>query len=205
MDEYEKYGPEPDGAGSAGMDPAPPAAPRDNPVVAEALDWARSILIAVVLAFIIKATIVQAYMIPTGSMKPTIMEGDRVFGNRFVYHIHKPERGDIIAFKPPDGVSENKIPFLKRVIAVEGDTLEVRDGFVYVNGKITDEPYVISHALDDDFGPVTVPEGNLFVMGDNRGNSYDSRLWRDHFLPAKNVQAKAFFRFWPPGRVGSLY
>jgi signal peptidase I len=208
MDEYERFGPEPGaddaadaGASAPGAQPAAPG-PGGNPVVAEILDWARSILIAVVLAFIIKATVIQAYVIPTGSMKPTIMEQDRVFGNRFIYKFQTPHRGDIIAFRPPPGVSQDNIPFLKRVIAVEGDTIEIRQGEVYLNGNHDPEPFVKNHSLET-LPIMTVPKGQLFVMGDNRTSSFDSRNWS--FLPARNVQAKAFFRFWPPGRVGSLY
>lgn len=214
MDEYEQFGPEvtPGEPEKEPAEPAPspaPAAPRKRSRVAEEiLDWGRSIVIAVALALVIKATVVQAYMIPTGSMKPTIVPFDRVFGNRFIYHIHKPQRGDIIAFKPPDGVSEDNIPFLKRVIAVEGDTVEVRRGNrVYVNGQLLNEPYAVFDPNSEMtvVPPLRVPRGDLFVLGDNRGHSYDSSMWRTPFLPVDNVQAKAFFRFWPPGRIGTLY
>ena len=208
MDEYERYGPEPDPDGleepEENIETQPAAPPQRSRVVAEIIDWTRSILIAVALALIIKATVVQAYMIPTGSMMPTIMPKDRVFGNRFIYHFRHPERGDIIAFKPPPDVSDGKIPFLKRVIAVDGDLIEIHEGAVSVNGKKLTEPYVKNHDFQD-LPPTRVPDGMLFVMGDNRINSYDSSKWPDPFLPEKNVQAKAFFRFWPPDRIGTLY
>jgi signal peptidase I len=201
MDDPQTHIPEPEGGQAQPETQPAPAGPRSNPVVAEILDWARSILIAVVLAFVIKATIIQAYMIPTGSMKPTIMEGDRVFGNRFIYKFQHPHRGDIIAFRPPPGVSDNKIPFLKRVIAVEGDSVEIREGEVFVNNHRMPEPFVSNHSTEN-LPAQKVPRDHLFVMGDNRVSSYDSRNWS--FLPVKNVQAKAFFRFWPPDRVGVL-
>lgn len=171
-------------------------------ILAEILDWGRSIIIAVALALVIKATIVQAYMIPTGSMEHTIMPNDRVFGNRFVYHIHKPERGDIIAFKPPDTVQDTRIPFLKRVIAVEGDDVYMHNGAIYVNGKKTVEPYLMEPPLGE-MQPRHVPPDTIFVMGDNRNSSYDSRYFG--FVPIKNIQAKAFFRFWPLDRIGVLH
>lgn len=190
---------------------SPHAPPRRNRFVNELLDWARSILIAIALALIIKATIVQAYVIPTGSMKPTIMEGDRVFGNRFIYYFHKPERGDIIAFKPPPGVTNDSVPFLKRVIAVEGDIVEIRSGnHVFINGKLLDEPFASFDRRNQmpAMPPATVPEGHVFVLGDNRGNSYDSSHWQDKglspFVSDDDVQAKAFFRFWPLDRIGKL-
>lgn len=209
MEEYDKYGPEIDpeapGAETAEtteMADAMQQPPADNRFWGEVKDWGRSIIIAIALALVIKATIVQAYMIPTGSMKPTIMEGDRVFGNRFIYHFQHPHRGDIIAFKPPQGVGDGKVPFLKRVVAVADDTVEIRNGLVIVNGRTVDEPYIKNHSYSD-LEPQRVPKGDLFVLGDNRANSYDSSKWG--FLPEKNVQAKAFFRFWPLKRIGSLY
>jgi signal peptidase I len=209
MEEYDKYGPEidPEATGAGATETAdtaasPQRAPADNHFWGEVKDWGRSIIIAIALALVIKATIVQAYMIPTGSMKPTIMEGDRVFGNRFLYHFQHPHRGDIIAFKPPQGVGDGKVPFLKRVVAVAGDKVEIRNGSVIINGRITDEPYIHNHSYSD-MEPQRVPPGDLFVLGDNRANSYDSSKWG--FLPEKNVQAKAFFRFWPLNRIGSLY
>lgn len=208
MNEYEKYGPEIDPEAANTETPeissTTPPPPQDSRFWGEVKDWGRSIIIAVALALVIKATIVQAYMIPTGSMKPTIMEGDRVFGNRFIYHFQHPHRGDIIAFKPPEGVGDGKIPFLKRVVAVAGDTVEIHEGRVIINGVTLDEPYIKNHSYND-FEPLRIPKGYLFVLGDNRANSYDSSKWPTPFLPEKNIQAKAFFRFWPVNRIGSLY
>jgi len=148
---------------------------------------------------VLKATVVQAYMIPTPSMVPTVVPKDRVFGNRVVYYVHGPQRGDIIAFKPPPAVGDDRIPYLKRVIAVGGDTVRIHNGKVYVNRKPLTEKY-IQEPFNFEMQLRHIPKDSLFVMGDNRNSSYDSRYWG--CVPLKNVQAKAFFRFWPPDRIG---
>ncbi|MFA6450340.1 MAG: signal peptidase I [bacterium] len=180
--------------------------------VNEIKEWIKSIAIALGLALLLKAYVVQSYMIPTPSMVPTIMPKDRVFGNRFIYRFRDPRPGDVIAFKPPFasaeteksvfsrfGGSDRVIPYLKRVIAVGGDTVEVRNRTVYINNIPLDEPYIYEKP-NYDYPTVTVPRDDLFVMGDNRCNSHDSHVWG--FLPKENVQAKAFFRFWPLHRIG---
>jgi len=195
---------------------------RRKKIVSEILEWIKSIVIALVLALLLKYLVIQAYMIPTGSMEPTIMPRDRVFGNRFIYHFREPARGDIIAFRPPPEAFSEPLPnykqmglmntllrkhfgytrvdsYLKRIIAVEGDKIEVKEGLVYLNNNALDEPYIMDKP-DYEKAPVTVPKGHVFVMGDNRTNSHDSHIWG--FLPKKNIQAKAMVRFWPPNRIG---
>jgi signal peptidase I len=191
----------------------------------EAWDWAKSVAVALALALLIKTFLVQAYVIPTGSMEPTIEPGDRVFGSRITYRFDAPQRGDIIAFIPPPEVRRSMQPlapgtlasrfnkdkeydysYLKRAIAVEGDAVGVFGGRVFLNGKPLDEPYLKNGLRAcpyyDDFPIRIVPEGMLLALGDNRCNSHDGHKWG--FLPKKNVQAKAFFRFWPPGRIGAV-
>jgi len=170
-------------------------------VISETIEWVKSIVVALVLALILKATVVQAYVIPTPSMVPTVQPGDRIFGLRFVYWFRDPKVGDIIAFKPPPAATtERRTPsFLKRVIATEGDVIEVHDGKVYLNGKSLVEPYIAEPPMYE-MPAERVPKGMLFVLGDNRNNSFDSHRWQ--FLPRRNVQAKAVFRFWPPRRIG---
>lgn len=176
------------------------------------LDYAKSILIAILIALFIRAYIIQAFKIPSGSMIPTLLIGDHLLVTKFIYGVKpplmenkilvmdKPKRGDIIVFKYPEDPNRD---FIKRVIAVEGDVIEGRDKKVYVNGMEIKEPYIrhsdsYIHPKDldprDNFGPITVPKDKLFVMGDNRDQSYDSRFWG--FVDLKDVKGKALIIYW---------
>lgn len=181
--------------------PQPPFGHGRTPLVEALIDWGKTIAIALVIALTLRATVVQAYVIPTESMVPTVMPGDRIFGVRIVYRFKDPESREIIAFRPPPAATDGEPSpsYLKRVIAVAGDTVEVRNGRVYLNGTAMAEPYIAA-TPDYEYGPVRVPDGMLFVLGDNRRNSKDSHRWG--FLPRKNVQAKAVLRFWPLNRFG---
>ena len=175
-------------------------------------EYAEAIIIALVLALFIRTFIVQAFKIPSGSMLPTLQIGDHILVNKFIYGvkvpfsgtvlipIDNPEPNDIVVFKYP---RNPKLDYIKRVIAVAGDTVEERDKKLYVNGK----PFVDKHGVHmdsrilpasagprDNFGPVTVPEGHIFVMGDNRDNSFDGRFWG--FVDLKAVRGKAFLIYW---------
>jgi len=178
----------------------------------QAREWGEAIVIAVVLAIIIRMFIVEPYKIPSGSMLDTLLVGDHLLVNKFLYGTHipftdtvilplrEPVRGDIIVFKYPEN---EKLDYIKRVIGTPGDTLEVKDKVVYINGKPLKEDYT-KHTDEairppfisprDNFGPVTVPEGHLFVMGDNRDNSSDSRFWG--FVDIKKIKGKAFILYW---------
>lgn len=167
----------------------------------EVWEWIKSIVVALILALIIRATIVEAFGTPTGSMEPTIIAGDRILGEKITYRFRPPQRGEIIVFKPPPQAHSGNKKFLKRVIAVSGDVIEVKNHKVYINGKPLSEPYIKEPPYY--IMPKTkVPEGHLFVMGDNRNNSADSHIWG--FLPQKNVIARIFVRYWPPQRIGLL-
>jgi len=167
-----------------------------------------AILVAVVLALFIRTFVVQAFKIPSGSMKNTLLIGDHILVNKFIYGIKLPFIGtklvpikdpqpeDIVVFEYPDDPSKD---FIKRVIGVAGDRIEIRDKKVYVNNKLLDQDFAIftdnrSIQSRDDFGPVTVPKDSLFVMGDNRDNSHDSRFWG--FVKLKAVKGKAFIIYW---------
>lgn len=162
-------------------------------------DWVKTIITAIVLALIIRTTIVGAYVVPTGSMKPTIGIGDRLLGCKFLYWFTDPEAGDIIVFEPPPQAGANVPRFVKRIVAVEGDIIEVKNKSLYVNGQRIEE-YTSPPLYPP--SPMKVPDGKLFVLGDNRSNSRDSHVWG--FLPKENVEAKIVLRFWPLTRIGML-
>ena len=202
-------------------------ATRDNEVGRAARSFWKElpvlILIALVLAVGIKTFVVQAFYIPSGSMLETLQIDDRVLVSKLSYAWGEPERGDVVVFDDPrGGVGETEsIPsrlwrnlaesvgirtpqseFIKRVIAVGGDTVEARDGLVYVNGEVLDEPYVPTYATTIDFGPRQVAEGELFVMGDNRDDSVDSRSFGT--IPVEDVVGRAFIVMWPPSHWAGL-
>ena len=175
-------------------------------------EYIEAILIALLLALFIRTFVVQAFKIPSGSMKDTLLIGDHILVNKFLYGVknpfngntwiplNKPGRRDIVVFKYPVNPSQD---YIKRVVGVQGDTIQIKDKKVYVNGEPQDENYAIF--LDnkilpanmqgrDNMGPITVPENSLFVMGDNRDNSYDSRFWK--FVDLKSVKGKAFILYW---------
>jgi signal peptidase I len=165
------------------------------------LEWVKSISLAVLLALGIRTAVVEAFVIPSGSMEPTLQIGDRLLGNKFWYWFAKPHREEIVIFSPPASAHLSAGALIKRVIAVEGDVVEVHDGQVFVNGKSVVEVY-IKERPDYFLQPTMVPKGMLFVLGDNRNSSYDSHAWG--FVPEGNLKAKAFLRYWPLDRVGLL-
>ncbi len=159
------------------------------------------VAIAFALATVIRTYVVQPYVIPTGSMIPTIEISDRVLANKFVYFFSKPQAGDIVVFDDPTGQKETLI---KRVIAVEGQTVDVDGGRVYVDGEPLDEPYTHGKRTEPQVVPLpyTVPPGHIWVMGDNRTNSTDSRTFGP--VPLRRVHGKAVLRIWPLARFGTL-
>jgi signal peptidase I len=170
-----------------------------------------AILVAIVLALFIRTFVVQAFKIPSGSMLNTLLIGDHILVNKFIYGVRlpfagtvlipvsEPKHDDIVVFKFPEDPSKD---FIKRVVGVEGDTIVIRDKKVYVNGKLKQsdfaiylDPYVqYSEQNRDNLGPLKVPENSIFVMGDNRDYSYDSRFWG--FVDLKDLKGKAFMIYW---------
>lgn len=166
----------------------------------------QTIGLSVVLALGIRQFVAEARYIPTGSMEPTLQINDRLVVEKISYHLSSPERGDIIVFWPPAELTPPGQPrnaFIKRVVGLPGDTVEVADGQVFINDKSLDERY-IKAPPNYQWGPETVPAESYLVFGDNRNNSVDSHAWSQPFLPEDQIIGKAVVRFWPPGRVGVL-
>lgn len=195
-------------------------------------DTVEAVVVALLLAFVIRAFIVQAFKIPSGSMLETLQIGDHLLVSKFAYDVRlpsniwldttdgkvlaktgDPERGDIIVFKFPEDESKD---FIKRVIGTPGDTIEIKNKVVFINGEPIDEPYTL-HTSDSDvpgrdtFGPYTVPEDEYFVMGDNREGSYDSRFWGP--VKRSKIVGKALIIYWSWGsltdirfnRIGTIF
>ena len=168
-------------------------------------EYIEPIVIAVLIALFIRAFIVQAFKIPSSSMEPTLLVGDHLLVNKFIYGIRipytdikffqykKPQRGDIIVFIFP---KDRKKDFIKRVIGTEGEKVVILHNKIYINDKLIDDPwghFTMPRSTIEDYGPVEVPEGSLFVMGDNRDNSQDSRFWG--FVKINEVKGKAFILY----------
>lgn len=175
-------------------------------------EYTEAIITALILALVIRAYVIQAFKIPSGSMIPTLLVGDHILVNKFIFGtkipftdksilaFRHPEKGDIIVFKYPENPKKD---FIKRVIATEGDVIEERSKVIYLNGQPVAEPFAkhVDNLLRsgisdprDNFGPVKVPKDKLFVMGDNRDQSYDSRYWG--FVDLKEVLGKALIIYW---------
>lgn len=163
-------------------------------------EWVLIIIIAFLLSIVIRNYIVDTRIVPTGSMLPTIQLQDRLIVDRLFYKFDTLNRGDIIVFKAPETAYEDK-DLVKRIIALPGEKVEVREGKVWIEGKSLNEPYVES-AADYNYGPVTVPQDSYFVLGDNRTQSKDSHIWG--FLPSKNILGRVWIRYWPLARFGPL-
>jgi signal peptidase I len=159
----------------------------------KASEWLISIIIAVGLALFIRTFLVEPYMVSGPSMRPTLQNAERLIVNRLVYRLREPRKGEIIVFKYP---SDTRRDFIKRVIAVGGDTIEIRDGKTFVNGEALNETY-IKEPFHTNYPKVTVPKGFIFVMGDNRNNSEDSRYADVGFVDLNLVKGKAALVFWP--------
>lgn len=188
-----------------------PAAHTKNGQKSVAREYTEALLVALVLAFFIRSFIVQAFKIPSGSMLPTLQIGDHILVNKFLYGLRlpypfekmliewkQPNRGDVIVFIYPKDRTKD---FIKRVIGVPGDTVEIRHKQVYLNGVKMDDPHATFAdedrevpGLRDKFGPITVPAHHVFVMGDNRDRSHDGRFWG--YVDLDDVKGKAFLIYW---------
>ncbi|WP_328793727.1 signal peptidase I [Heliomicrobium undosum] len=160
---------------------------------------AEAVLVAVALAFLIRFFLFQPFYIPSGSMEPTLMPLDRIIVSKVNYWFSEPAHGNIIVFRFPEDPSRD---FVKRVIAVGGQTVKIRNSQLFVDDRPIPEPYLPPALRMGDYGPFTVPEGKFFVMGDNRNHSDDSRRWG--VVPRENVIGQAVFLYWPFDRIRTL-
>jgi signal peptidase I len=222
----ESVWPHPQTAGSGG---SPPGEPKEHQSrehwIALILEFVVLFIIALVIAIYLQAFAIKPFMIPSPSMEPTLQEGDRVLVDRMTYHFREPRRGEVIVFRfdPNDTANwtqgsngftrsldllaeilnithQESLPFIKRVVGVGGDTVELRDGALYVNGEPYEADY--EYVQDNDNGKWEVPEGTVMVMGDNRPNSNDGRRWG--FVPLQAVIGRGVLIWWPPSRWSTL-
>lgn len=159
------------------------------------------VVIAFILAMFLRAFVIEGRIIPSGSMLPTIQLQDRVMVNKFIYHFKEPQRGDIVVFDPPEEL-HSRWDYIKRVIGLPGEKVEIEKGKVYIDGVALNEPY-LKEPIDYEYGPVTVPEDSLLVLGDNRNESFDSHRW-NAWLTRDRLKGKAIFVYWPPQHLGLL-
>ncbi len=157
------------------------------------------IIIAAIVIFFLLQTTVQKSSVIGYSMEPSLQDGQQLLINKVVYYFHEPERGDVIILHPPPPYSPKTTPFIKRIIALPGDTIEIKNGVVYVNGLKLDEPY-IKETPTYNFQQKKIPNNEYFVLGDNRNNANDSHTgWT---VPRQNIIGKAWLSIWPPGEWG---
>ncbi|HHU69756.1 MAG TPA: signal peptidase I [Thermoanaerobacterales bacterium] len=166
----------------------------------EMKEWIQAIIIAIILALLIRNFVVEIFQVEGESMFSTLHDGDRLAVNKFIYRIRPPKKGEIIVFRYP---SNPKLDYIKRVIAVGGDIVEIRDGKVFINEEEIEEDYIFGDTYGS-FGPEKVPENHFFVLGDNRNNSRDSRFPSVGYIPFKNIKGKAVLIIWPFARLGLI-
>jgi signal peptidase I len=158
-----------------------------------------SVIIAIILALIIRTFLFQFFWIPSRSMEPTLLINDRIIVTRFSYWFNEPQRGDVVVFKYP---LDPKKDYVKRLIGLPGEKIQIINSKLYINDILVEESYLPEGLKFGDFGPIQVPEGNYFMMGDNRNNSSDSRVWG--FVEEDLLIGKAQFIYWPLGRMGRV-
>ena len=176
--------------------------PEKEGVLATIWDYAKTFLIIFLVVFALNKLVYINAVIPSESMQTTIMKGDRIIGSRLAYRSKDPQRFDIVIFKYPDDPSQL---FVKRVIGLPGETVNIVDGKVYINDS--EEPLDDSfcpETPEGSFGPYTVPEGCYFMLGDNRNHSMDSRYWQNPFVEEDAIEAEVAVRYWPLNKIGTV-
>ena len=170
-----------------------------NSIWKELWEYIKMIIFVVVVVLIVNNFLLINARVPSESMEKTIMTGDRFFGNRLAYLFDDPERFDIVVFKYPDDESQL---FVKRVIGLPGETVEIKDGKVYINGSETplDDSFT-PETPTGDYGPYVVPEGSYFMLGDNRNHSGDSRFWKQPYVEKEKIVGQAIFRYFPGVKI----
>lgn len=170
------------------------------PLLRALLELLHDLAVAALFCFFLIAFVAQAFRVQGTSMQPLLADGERIIVNKFVYRFHPIERGDVVVFWYP---REPQISFIKRVVGLPGDVVELRRGALQVNGQRVSEGYLASQFRDSDNYPATeVKKGYYFVLGDHRNSSNDSRTWGD--VPEKYIYGKAVYRFWPLSRLGPI-
>lgn len=175
---------------------------KDKPKLADAIDLIIVCLITLLIGSLISRFIILIGFVPSGSMETMIMTDDQILANRTAYWNETPQRGDIVVFYAPDDKANGTIThYVKRVIGLPGETITLKDGFVYIDGKLLEEPYldtdVLTYpsSLKNHQDVFVVPEGHYFMLGDNRGGSLDSRSWANSFVPQEDIQGEVFLKY----------
>lgn len=167
------------------------------------MEGLKTVGLSLVFAFGIRTLVAEPRYVASGSMQPTLEVNDRLMVDKLSYRWSEPERGDIVVFSPTEALKRQNLKdtFIKRLIGLPGEKVEIRKGEVYINDSLLPEKYISEHLVYD-WGPVTVPPNSYLMMGDNRDNSYDGRYWG--FVPRDNIIGKATVRFWSPERLGKI-
>ncbi len=186
----------PSESGQAGIPKRPSFFAQLKGLLREVLE---TVLPALLIVLVINMFLAQATRVEGQSMEPNLHDNQRLIIEKISYHIHPPQRGDIIVLRLPHRHSD---PLIKRVVGLPGETVEVRDGRVYINGQLLDEPYLDQNTYPGMPSRV-VPENEVFVLGDNRGQSNDSRMFG--FVPFSDIVGRAWFRYWPPSQIGPVH
>ncbi|MGO9872590.1 MAG: signal peptidase I [Acidimicrobiia bacterium] len=195
--------PEPVGAGGpTGTVVTDPPKRSGGDAVRMAFEWVGLVVLALIIALLIKTFLFQAFYIPSESMVPTLKVHDRVLVNKLSYKLHDVHRGDIIVFKAPPGSDPGIDDLVKRVVGLPGETVSGHGGHVYINNKELPEPYLPQGMYTSDFAPVKIPPNSYWVMGDNRINSKDSRVFGT--ITKSKIVGRVFVRIWPLSRLGFL-